>query len=54
LRQNKRAQVRKMAGQWLIERTNRPYADVLRLDAIAVILDLSGELVAIEHLEGAW
>ena len=54
LRSGKRTKVRKMAGQWLIERTSRPYADVLRLDAIAVIFDLSGELVAIEHLEGAW
>ncbi len=54
LRPRKRAQVRKMAGQWLIERCRRPHADVLRMDAIAVTFDPAGELVGIEHLEGAW
>ncbi len=50
----KRAQVRKMAGQWLIEQSNRPYADVLRFDAIGVTFNPAGELVALEHLEGAF
>jgi putative endonuclease len=50
----KRAQVRKMAGQWLIEQPNRPYADVLRFDAIGVTFNPAGELVALEHLEGAF
>jgi putative endonuclease len=50
----KRSRIRKMAGHWLIERTDRPYADVLRFDAIGVVCDLSGKLVCIEHLEGAF
>ena len=50
----KRAQVRKMAGRWLIERTDRPYADTLRFDAIGVTFDRAGRLVSLEHLEGAF
>src|SRR2546421_4047891 len=54
IRGAKRHRVRKMAGQWLSERTRRPHADVLRFDAIGVVFALSGELVAVEHLEGAF
>jgi putative endonuclease len=50
----KRSQVRKMAGQWLVARTDRPYADAIRFDAIAVLLDRAGQLVRLEHLEGAF
>jgi putative endonuclease len=50
----KRAQVRRMARSWLAEWTGRPYARVLRFDAIGVTFDRSGELVGIEHLEGAF
>jgi putative endonuclease len=50
----KRSRIRKMAGRWLIERTERPYADELRFDAIGVTFDLSGKLMRIEHLEGAF
>ena len=50
----KRSRVRKMAGSWLIERTERPYAESLRFDAIGVTFDRSGRLVRIEHLEGAF
>jgi putative endonuclease len=50
----KQARVRKMAGSWLIQRTDRPHADVLRFDAIGVTFDLAGRLVGIEHLEGAF
>lgn len=50
----KRAQVRKMAGRWLIERRDRPYAETLRFDAIGVTFDAGGRLVALEHLEGAF
>jgi putative endonuclease len=50
----KRAQVRKMAMRWLAERTDRPYAPVLRFDAIGVTLDPDGRLVSLEHLEGAF
>jgi hypothetical protein len=43
-----------MAGSWLVERKDRPYADGLRFDAIGVVFDRSGRLAGIEHLEGAF
>ncbi|HTP23717.1 MAG TPA: YraN family protein [Solirubrobacteraceae bacterium] len=54
VRSLKRAQVRKMAGRWLIERTDRPRADMLRFDAIGVTVDGAGRLLGLEHLEGAF
>ncbi len=50
----KRSKVRKMAGSWLVERTDRPYADDVRFDAIGVTFDSGGRLVRLEHLEGAF
>jgi putative endonuclease len=50
----KRTQVRKMAGRWLSERRERPRAEVIRFDAIGVLLDGSGRLISLEHLEGAF
>jgi putative endonuclease len=50
----KRSKVRKMAGSWLVERTDRPYAENVRFDAIGVTLDGAGRLVRLEHLEGAF
>jgi putative endonuclease len=50
----KRSQVRKMAGRWLVDRRERPYADVLRFDAIGVSFDAAGRLVGLEHVEGAF
>ena len=43
-----------MAGRWLLERRDRPYAAVIRFDAIGITLDAAGRLVALEHLEGAF
>ena len=54
VRWRKRSRVRKMAGSWLIERTERPRAEHLRFDAIGVTFDLAGRLVSLEHLEGAF
>jgi putative endonuclease len=54
IRTPKRSRVRKIAGQWLCERKQRPYAEVIRFDAIGVTFAPSGELVGIEHLEGAF
>jgi putative endonuclease len=54
LHHHKRAQVRKMAGQWLIDRTERPHAPETRFDAIGIIVDHEGRLLSLEHLEGAW
>jgi putative endonuclease len=50
----KQAQVRRMAGRWLVERRERPYAEVLRFDAIGVTFDASGRLISLEHVEGAF
>jgi putative endonuclease len=50
----KRSKVRKMAGRWLVERTDRPYADSLRFDAIGVTFDGAGRLLGLEHVEGAF
>jgi putative endonuclease len=50
----KRAQVRKMAGRWLIERRNRPRVQDLRFDAIGVTVDAADRLVRLVHLEGAF
>lgn len=49
----KQARVRKMASMWLRER-ERPFAQMVRCDAIGVTVDASGRLVALEHLEGAF
>jgi putative endonuclease len=54
VRSRKRSRVRKMAGSWLIERKQRPYADNVRFDAIGVTLDAAGRLLSLEHLEGAF
>jgi putative endonuclease len=54
IRGRKRDRVRKMAYSWLIERTERPYADTIRFDAIGVTFDLAGRFVGIEHIEGAF
>jgi putative endonuclease len=54
LRAPQRQRVRKMAGTWLIERTERPRADILRFDAIGITIDATGKLVSLEHLEGAF
>jgi putative endonuclease len=54
VRASQRQRVRKMAGKWLIERTERPRAELVRFDAIGVTIDATGKLVSIEHLEGAF
>jgi putative endonuclease len=50
----KRRQVRAIAAAWLAETPGRPYAEALRFDAIGVQLDARGELVRLDHLEGAF
>lgn len=51
---DKQQRVRKMASSWLISRRDRPYAEVIRFDAIGVTFDGSGRLLSLEHLEGAF
>jgi putative endonuclease len=50
----KQAQVRRMAGRWLVERRERPYAELLRFDAIGVSFDATDRLISLEHVEGAF
>lgn len=50
----KRAQVRRIARRWLVERTDRPHADELRFDAIGITFDGDGRLVSLEHVNGAF
>jgi putative endonuclease len=54
LHARKRAQVRRMAAAWLAATETRPRRGALRFDAIAVVLDASGALRSLEHLEGAF
>jgi putative endonuclease len=51
---NKRRQVRALATQWLATTTERPHRSDVRFDAIGVTLTAGGELLALEHLEGAF
>ena len=51
---NKQARVRKMSLSWLAEHSERPWARELRFDAIGVAFDRAGELLALDHIEGAF
>jgi putative endonuclease len=52
----KQRQVRQMAREWLAAGRSRLAGRLpeLRFDAIGVTVDRSGELVALEHLDGAF
>ena len=54
LHERKRAQVRRMAAAFLAEASERPRAVDLRFDAIGVVIDPRGRLVALDHIEGAF
>lgn len=54
LREDKQAQVRRMARFWLQDSRDRPYARKLRFDAVGVIVNARDELVRLEHIEGAF
>lgn len=51
--QSKRAQVRRMAGRWLVERPH-PRVSELRFDAIGVTLTPDGRLLRLDHVESAF
>lgn len=53
LHPSKRAQVRRMAGRWLVERQH-PRVSELRFDAIGVTLAPDGALLRLDHLEAAF
>lgn len=50
----KRARVRRIAGSWLRERRSRPYARLIRFDAIGITFDSTGRLLSLEHVQGAF
>jgi putative endonuclease len=50
----KQRQVRKMGAAWLTEAGHRPFFESLRFDAVGVVLTPGGELVSLDHLEGAF
>ncbi len=54
VRPGKRAQVRRIAAQWLVQRSERPRVGELRFDVIGVTIDRGGRLLELEHLEGAF
>jgi putative endonuclease len=54
LHERKCQQVRRMAAAYLLEVANRPHSPDLRFDAIGVLLDGRGELVRLDHIEGAF
>ena len=54
LHERKRTQVRRMGAAFLAEVTDRPRSVNLRFDAIGVLIDPRGRLVALDHLEGAF
>ena len=54
LHAHKRSQVRRLAGAYLHDTAERPFFDVLRFDAIGVVVDARGGLVRLDHLEGAF
>ncbi len=50
-----RLRLRALAAAWLADRSNgRPTAQTIRFDAIGVLVDGAGGLLALDHLEGAW
>ena len=51
--ERKRAQVRRMAGRWLVEREHPRVTD-LRFDVIGVTLAPDGRLLRLDHLEAAF
>jgi putative endonuclease len=50
----KQRQVRRMAAAWLTEVQDRPRSAELRFDVIGVTVDGRGDLVRLDHLEGAF
>ena len=50
----KQSKVRRMAIAWLTESADRPFGAELRFDGIAILLDPTGALVRLDHLEAAF
>lgn len=54
LGERKRRQVRRLASAFLSEQPQRPRPRELRFDAIGVLLDCQGRLLALDHIEAAF
>jgi putative endonuclease len=54
LHDRKCQQVRSMAVAWFNERPDHPRTREVRFDAIGVVVDAAGRLVALDHLEAAF
>ena len=52
--ETKQRQVRRMAAAWLMEVHDRPRSAELRFDVIGVTVDARGDLLRLDHLEGAF
>jgi len=50
----KRAQIRRIAGRWLADRSDHPRVSDLRFDAIGVTLTSDGRLLRLDHIEAAF
>jgi putative endonuclease len=50
----KRRRLRRLAGLWLGQRPAGPLPAQIRFDAIGVVLDPAGALLALEHVENAF
>jgi putative endonuclease len=51
---DKRRRLRALAREWLARTDDRPWRPYLRFDAIGVTLSVRGELLALDHVEGAF
>jgi putative endonuclease len=54
LDERKRRQVRRMGIAYLTSVEDRPRRSAVRFDAIGVVFDHAGRMVALHHLEGAF
>ena len=55
LRASQRARLRRLAAAWLSERpAGLPFARAVRFDALGVLVDQSGALRRLQHVEQAW
>ncbi len=52
---SKRRRLRRLAAEWMAARAGeRPRPPGIRFDAIGVVLDRSGVLISLEHVENAF